>query len=154
MGSFHSLRRRAATLLVSATPVNSALRAAARLRRRALVLIYHRVGPPLPADCEVVPSVPVDVFKMHLHALRELVDLVPLDRIVSAGPETGSLGSGSRPAVALTFDDDLPSHVQYALPVLRELGVPATFFLSGRALHGLGPYWFQSLEALFVARGP
>ena len=38
-------------------------------------------------------------------------------------------------------------------PMLRELGVPAAFFLSGRALHGLGAYWFQHLEALLVAHG-
>ena len=154
MWSSRSFPRRAATLLIASTPINNVLTAAARLRGRALVLIYHRVGPPLPAGCEVLPSVAIDVFRSHLHALRELVDLVPLDVIVRAGSGGLPLGSGRRPAVALTFDDDLASHVQYALPVLRELGIPATFFLSGRALHGLGPYWFQWLEALLVARGP
>jgi peptidoglycan/xylan/chitin deacetylase (PgdA/CDA1 family) len=33
------------------------------------------------------------------------------------------------------------------------MGVRAAFFLSGRALHGLGPYWFQQLEALLDAHG-
>ena len=154
MGPFRSLPRRAATRLIGSTPVNSLIRAAARLRGRALILIYHRIGPPLPGDCEVVPSVPVDVFRTHLRALRELVDLVPIDFVASGDTRAGLLGSGARPAVALTFDDDLPSHVGYALPILHELGIRATFFLSGRALHGLGPYWFQSLESLFVARGP
>lgn len=154
MWPFRSLPRRAATLLIASTPVNYVVRGAARLRGRALVLIYHRVGPPLPAGCEVVPSVAIDVFTSHLHALRELVDVVPLEVIVRAGTEALPPSSGLRPAVALTFDDDLPSHVRYALPILRELGIPATFFVSGRALHGLGPYWFQWLEALLVARGP
>jgi len=31
--------------------------------------------------------------------------------------------------------------------------VPAAFFLSGRALSGLGAYWFQDLEALLLAHG-
>ena len=80
MWSFRSLPRRAATLLIASPPVNYVVRGAARLRGRALVLIYHRVGPPLPAGCEVVPSVTIDMFRSHLHALRELVDLVPLER--------------------------------------------------------------------------
>jgi peptidoglycan/xylan/chitin deacetylase (PgdA/CDA1 family) len=49
---------------------------------------------------------------------------------------------------ALTFDDDYLTHVEQALPVLQALVVPATFFLSGRALHGLGSYWFEVLERL------
>ena len=44
-------------------------------------------------------------------------------------------GHRKRPAVALTFDDDLPSHAEYALPVLREVGVPAAFFLTDGHLH-------------------
>ena len=39
------------------------------------------------------------------------------------------------------------------LPVLRDAGVPAAFFLSGRALHGLGGYWFERLEALVLQQG-
>jgi peptidoglycan/xylan/chitin deacetylase (PgdA/CDA1 family) len=139
---------------MASTPVNSVVRGAARLRGRALVLIYHRVGPPLPAGCGIVPTVAIDTFRSHLHALRELVELVPLERIVSGDAGALRLGSGSRPPVAVTFDDDLPSHVEHALPILRELGIPATFFLSGRSLHGLGPYWFQWLETLLMTRGP
>jgi peptidoglycan/xylan/chitin deacetylase (PgdA/CDA1 family) len=37
--------------------------------------------------------------------------------------------------------------------VLRALGVHGTFFLSGRSLHGLGPYWFEVLERLVEQRG-
>lgn len=154
MWSLRSLPRRAATLLMASTPVNYVVRGAARLRGRALVLIYHRIGPPLPAGCEIVPTVAIDTFRSHLHALRELVEFVPLERLVSADAESLPFGFGSRPPVAVTFDDDLPSHVEHALPILRELGIPATFFLSGRSLHGLGPYWFQWLEALLVKRGP
>jgi peptidoglycan/xylan/chitin deacetylase (PgdA/CDA1 family) len=154
MWSLRSLPRRAAALLIASTPVNYVVRGAARLRGRALILIYHRVGPPLPAGCEIVPTVAIDTFRHHLHTLRELVDFVPLERIISADAGALPLGSGARPPVAVTFDDDLPSHVQHALPILRELGIPATFFLSGRALHGLGPYWFQWLETLLVNRGP
>jgi len=143
------LRRSAATLL-GVRGVNRAVRAVAAARGHALVLVYHRLGPPRPAGTQVVPSVPVDHFRAQLHALGELVDFVPLDAVVNG---TGHHDSGRRPAVAVTFDDDLPSHVDQALPLLRESSVPATFFLSGRALQGRGPYWFQHLEILLDAHG-
>jgi peptidoglycan/xylan/chitin deacetylase (PgdA/CDA1 family) len=90
----------------------------------------------------------VDVFRSQLQALCDVVDLVTIDEIL-APPD----GDRKRPAVALTFDDDLTSHAAYALPALREVGVPAAFFLSGRVLQGLGSYWFQQLEALLIAYG-
>jgi peptidoglycan/xylan/chitin deacetylase (PgdA/CDA1 family) len=146
------LARRVATTLLRSSVVNRAVRVLARARGHRLVLVYHRIGPPVPPGCEIVPSVPVDVFRMQLQALGEIYDLVPLDEILRED-RSHEAAPRKRAAVAVTFDDDLPSHAEHALPVLRELGVPATFFLSGRALHGLGPYWFQQLEAVLIAYG-
>ena len=145
-----SLARRVANTLLRSSTVSGGVRALARVRGHRLVLVYHRLGPSAPPGCAVVPSVPVDVFRAQLQALCEVVDLVTIDEVLAFDSRAGDR---KRPAVALTFDDDLPSHVEHALPVLRELGVPAAFFLSGRLLHGLGPYWFQQLEALLVAHG-
>jgi peptidoglycan/xylan/chitin deacetylase (PgdA/CDA1 family) len=147
------LARRAATRVLRSRAVSGALRALACARGHRLVLVYHRVGAPVPPDCEIVSSVPVDVFRGHLQALGEFVKLVTLDEVLTDDGWRSSNLDGRRPAVAVTFDDDLPSHTTDALPVLRELNVPSTFFLSGRSGHGLGPYWFQQLEALLVARG-
>jgi peptidoglycan/xylan/chitin deacetylase (PgdA/CDA1 family) len=139
--------------LRSAT-VNGAVRALARLRGNDLVLVYHRVGPFAPHGCEVVPAVPPNVFRSQLQALGETVELVTLDTLLAQnGDRRGARAEVRRPRVAVTFDDDLPSHAEETLPILRELRVPATFFLSGRALHGRGAYWFQHLEALLVAHG-
>ena len=145
-----SLVRRAAHTLLRSSTVSGAVRALARVRGHRLVLVYHRLGPSPPPGCAVVPSIPVDVFRVQLQALGEVVDFVTIDEVLSFDSRAGYR---KRPAVALTFDDDLPSHVEHALPVLREFSVPAAFFLSGRFLHGLGSYWFQQLEALFVAHG-
>lgn len=38
---------------------------------------------------------------------------------------------GKRSAIALTYDDSLPSQLQYALPALNEAGLKGTFFLTG-----------------------
>ena len=44
--------------------------------------------------------------------------------------------------VALTFDDDLPSHREHAAPVLARHGAPATAFLCDAD----GPFWWQLLQ--------
>lgn len=146
------LAKRAAMRMLGCSVVSRALRALARARGHRLVLVYHRVGAPAPLGCEIVPSVTVDVFRAHLQALGDVVELVTLDAILAEGGRVAGADAG-RPAVAVTFDDDLPSHQADALPLLRAAGVPAAFFLSGRALHGKGPYWFQWLEALIAAHG-
>ena len=82
-----------------------------------------------------------------MEALLALGDVVPLDELIVDR-------RSERPRFALTFDDDYASHVRHVLPVLRELEVPGTFFLSGRSLHGLGPYWWEVLEAGMRRDGP
>jgi peptidoglycan/xylan/chitin deacetylase (PgdA/CDA1 family) len=148
----NGLARRVGTLLLRSSGLSGALRTLAAYRGRRLVLVYHRLSPEAGSANEVIPTVPVDVFRQQLRTIREAVDLVTLDELLAERRRAGAIIQ-HRPAVAITFDDDLPSHCQYALPVLRELDVPATFFLSGRTLHGLGPYCFQELEALLIAHG-
>jgi peptidoglycan/xylan/chitin deacetylase (PgdA/CDA1 family) len=86
-------------------------------------------------------------LRAQLEALAELGDVVDLPRLLDPP------ASRRRPRFAVTFDDDYPHHTAHALPVLRDVGAPGTFFLSGRALHGLGPYWWERLEALVAADG-
>ena len=113
------------------------LRAAAR-RGRSLVVCYHTIAPHRHGEQIIEPIAP-ELFAAQLRALQQAGDIVPLADILTRGPN-------ARPAFAVTLDDDDPSHVRYALPVLRELGVHATFFLSARSLHGLGAYWWTRLQ--------
>jgi peptidoglycan/xylan/chitin deacetylase (PgdA/CDA1 family) len=106
----------------------------------ALALVYHRVRPkPMQAN-EVVPCVPVEQFRRQVEALMAMGEIVQLEDLITSR-------RSRRPRFALTFDDDYATHFRDVLPVLRGLRVPATFFLSGRSLHGLGPYWWEILEA-------
>jgi peptidoglycan/xylan/chitin deacetylase (PgdA/CDA1 family) len=117
-------------------------------RGHGLVLVYHRVrAEGDQGQLEVVPSLERGLFRAQLVALADLGDIVDLPGLLDPP------ANRRRPRFALTFDDDYPHHAAHALPVLRELGVPGTFFLSGRALRGLGSYWWQSLEALVAAEG-
>jgi peptidoglycan/xylan/chitin deacetylase (PgdA/CDA1 family) len=128
-------------------PVAEAVRRINALRGRSLVLVYHRLTDEDRLTAGVVPSIPSDLFRKHAGALGDVGTVVPLPTLVHDGRRAG------RPRFALTFDDDLSTHVERALPILTELALPATFFLSGRSLHGLGPYWFEILEDLIDRRG-
>jgi peptidoglycan/xylan/chitin deacetylase (PgdA/CDA1 family) len=123
----------------------------ARARGRALVLVYHRVAPDGPAPHEVVRSLPSALFERQLRTLRQIGDIVPLSHLPAALARGNSDGNG--PYFAITFDDDHPGHRQHALAMLDAVGAHATFFLSGRAIHGLGPYWWSLIEESIRLRG-
>lgn len=123
-----------------------ALRFAAH-RGRSLVLLYHRVLPDGIAPGAIVPAVSVTLFREQVEALLQLGDIVALKDLLVAAPPT------SRPRFALTFDDDHAGYVRTVLPTLQALGVTATFFLSGRTLRGLAPYWWANVEGSLRTRG-
>ncbi len=117
------------------------------IRGRGLILLYHRVLPRPPRPTDVVPAVTEEALKAHIDAIAEIAEIVPLVTLLSPARD------GRRVRVAFTFDDDDPAHIEHALPILRRAGVPATFFLSGRALSGLPPYWWVRLEEALAAQG-
>ncbi|OLC82301.1 MAG: hypothetical protein AUJ01_16720 [Acidobacteria bacterium 13_1_40CM_3_65_5] len=135
----HGVKTAALSVLRHRVGLRNTLLHAAAERGRCLVLCYHRVAPDSGRP-QVVEPIPPARFAEQMRALKEAGDIVSLSRVLSFPV------SYRRPAFAVTFDDDDPSHVRYALPILRELGISATFLLSGRSLHGLGPYWWTLLE--------
>jgi peptidoglycan/xylan/chitin deacetylase (PgdA/CDA1 family) len=128
----------------------------AAARRRALILVYHRVateGESSTSSPEaIVPVVTPTLLRQHLEALSTVGDFVPLAQIV-AGRVNAVTRRSSRIQFGLTFDDDEPSHTAHVAPLLRGLGIPATFFLCGRALNGLGAPWWIRLEARIASQG-
>jgi peptidoglycan/xylan/chitin deacetylase (PgdA/CDA1 family) len=139
--------RRLASGALRVRAVNQAARGIAAARGRSLVLVYHRVAPDGSAPSLLVPSIPETLFARQIQALGELGEIVPLAELLSPRRRTG------RCRFALTFDDDYRTHAESVLPVLSGLGIHGTFFVSGRSLHGLGPYWFEVLEWLLEQRG-
>jgi peptidoglycan/xylan/chitin deacetylase (PgdA/CDA1 family) len=67
-------------------------------------------------------------------------------RLAELQAEAGRRRRGQRVPVAVTFDDDLSSHVRIAAPELRAAGVPATFFLTGATLGGPREFWWGSVQ--------
>jgi peptidoglycan/xylan/chitin deacetylase (PgdA/CDA1 family) len=128
--------------------IGEAVRRIGAARGHSLVLVYHRVGPCRDGREQIVPCIPVSLFRRHVEILKQLGEVVALEDLLEA--KTGR----RRVCFALTFDDDYATHFTHVLPTLREFEVTATFFLSGRALHGLGSYWFERLEDLIQMQGP
>ena len=148
MGGVRSPLRRLAAGALRTRAVNQAARSIAAARGRSLVLVYHRVAPDGSKPSTLVPTIPETLFVRQVQALGELGEIVPLAELL--GPRHPT----RRCRFALTFDDDYRTHAESVLPLLGGLGVHGTFFLSGRSLHGLGPYWFEVLEWLIDTRGP
>jgi peptidoglycan/xylan/chitin deacetylase (PgdA/CDA1 family) len=135
-----ALARRAGTPAAGA--VIELLRASGR--RGGLAVVYHglatRSGDPAR---ELVPPHGLDLVESQLRFLARHF------RIVDAADLPDSVAARSRgepfPA-AVTFDDDLESHVRLALPLLRRHGIRATFFLTGATLKAPYSFWWQTLE--------
>jgi peptidoglycan/xylan/chitin deacetylase (PgdA/CDA1 family) len=121
--------------------------AAAAIRGRRLVFVFHRITRDGERSSGIVPAVPQEVFRRQLEEILEVGDIVPLTSMLEDAP------GRVRPRFALTFDDDYLSHYEVALPILRERELTATFFVAGRSLQGLGPLWFEVLDALVLSRG-
>jgi peptidoglycan/xylan/chitin deacetylase (PgdA/CDA1 family) len=113
-------------------------------RRAGLVLVYHglaeRSGDPAR---ELVPAHAVTLFEAHVRLLRSRYRIVPADQLPAA---VAARRRGNRFPVAITFDDDLASHVELAAPVLGRLGAPATFFLTGATLELPVSFWWEQLQ--------
>jgi peptidoglycan/xylan/chitin deacetylase (PgdA/CDA1 family) len=115
------------------------------------VILYHRVDdPPGDPGRHISPSLGTHLFEAQLKWLRDRFDMIPACDLL-ARVERGS--RRGRIPVAVTFDDDLASHRRFAMPILQDLSIPATFFLNGSSLDRPSAYWWERLEraALQVA---
>jgi peptidoglycan/xylan/chitin deacetylase (PgdA/CDA1 family) len=92
-----------------------------------LVLMYHRIGTPADAPYYApIWSASPATFREQMTRLRGTFHVVTLDEAVSLA------GSGfpvKEPTALVTFDDGYRDNFETALPILRELEVPAAFFL-------------------------
>src|SRR6476646_10734443 len=88
------------------------------------ILIYHRVL------AESDPMFPADLtgpqFEEQMQAIKEHCRPVRL----LDGVEELRRGRVDPRSVAITFDDGYADNSTIALPILKRLGVPATFFVS------------------------
>ncbi len=111
-----------------------------------VILRYHSVGEPADVDRYLDPrlSIPPDRFREQVRLLAARYVPVTMEDVpaILAGERRGG------PFVALTFDDGYRDNHDVALPILREEGVPATFYVTTSPLLGRSPFWISELWRL------
>ncbi len=96
------------------------------------VLYYHRVGPFAPG-AERKMNVEPDRFRDQMKHLVRKYRVVTLDEVLAG--VTGRVA-------AVTFDDGYRDLMTHAVPVLRDLRIPATFFIVAGAV-GAKDGWYK-----------
>jgi peptidoglycan/xylan/chitin deacetylase (PgdA/CDA1 family) len=99
------------------------------------IVAYHRVT----TDRDELAVTPA-AFRAQMEALlRSGAEPAPLDEALEMLRE--------RPAgryACVTFDDGYHDNLDHAIPVLRHLGIPATFFIPTGIIGGAArPYWYE-----------
>jgi peptidoglycan/xylan/chitin deacetylase (PgdA/CDA1 family) len=136
------------TLVSLAQPVVAAAR---RSRNRLLnlidtavvVLVYHRVTT-LSSDPQLLAVSPEN-FRAQMKYLKDRFPLVRFE---------DDWSRVKRPSIAVTFDDGYADNVLEALPILEEVGAPATFFVSTGNLNAINEYWWDELERIIMEDRP
>jgi peptidoglycan/xylan/chitin deacetylase (PgdA/CDA1 family) len=136
------------------TVIDPARKALAALHRYAgrrrpvdvgLILMYHVLAP-IAGDPrrELVPALSTEVFRHQLRHVARHYAPVELRHLRDRMAER----RWNEPIpTAITFDDDLRSHLDIAAPLLAAHGLPATFFVGGCGPAGAWRYWWQYLDA-------
>ncbi len=114
--------------------------------QRLSVLVYHRV---LSAPDPLRPGEPtVEEFEARMRWLASNYNVMPLIEAVR-GVRANRL---PKRALSITFDDGYADNHDLALPVLRKLGLPATFFVTTGYLDGGCMFNDVVIEAVRRAR--
>jgi peptidoglycan/xylan/chitin deacetylase (PgdA/CDA1 family) len=113
-----------------------------RFSRRYQILTYHKVS------SEIHPFFgPTDPtsFENQMRFLKEYYNVLPLVEIV----ERCRHGDLPARAVAITFDDGYRDNYDYAFPILKKYGLPATVFAATGALGGGQTLWHDRIFDAF-----
>lgn len=116
-------------------------------KQHVSILTYHRVLPEVDYMRPLEPT--VSDFEWQMELLSQHFNPLPLSDAL-AMLEYGELPER---AVCVTFDDGYANNEEFALPILRQFGIPATVFVATDFLNG-GRMWNDSvIEVLRIAEG-
>ena len=113
-------------------------------RPSGLILAYHRVAR-LASDPWAIAVSP-EHFIEHLEILHRECTPMSLERCVLLAAEDKLPPR----AVAVTFDDGYADNLHEALPCLHRYGIPASVFVTARAVGSVNEFWWDELERLLL----
>jgi len=116
------------------------------------ILMYHRVVARVPGIAVPTNNVSPDRLRRQLTGLLARgFESWPLTKLVDAHRASRTVPSN---VFAVTFDDGYENNFTHALPILRELNVPATIFLSTKYLDSDQRFPFDDWSASGTNQAP
>ncbi|GGA40504.1 polysaccharide deacetylase family protein [Dyella nitratireducens] len=155
-GRASGIRGRMAELCYSTGALHPLQRVRSWWQKDLRILAYHRVMPLPDAatfdfDLELISTTPERFRAQMLHVKQHFVPLRLSD--IAAALNTGATLPPD--AVAITFDDGYDDNYRIAYPILRELNIPATFFVSTGHIDTGKPFGYDWLvHMILLTRAP
>lgn len=106
---------------------------------RVCVIFYHRVNELLFDQHHLCVS-PAN-FEQHMRCLKKNYNILRFEE---------DWRDTDRDSVVVTFDDGYLDNYENAVPILNELEIPATVFVSSSCLKGDREFWWDELETILL----
>ena len=102
------------------------------------IVMYHGVS--LESDVRFNNRFcPVVDFRNELHYFQKNFEILTVKEIFKSRP-------GKKKQIAITFDDGYKNNFDYALPLLEELKIPASFYITGLNPHQIQAIWSDVVD--------
>jgi peptidoglycan/xylan/chitin deacetylase (PgdA/CDA1 family) len=106
----------------------------------AVILCYHRFKNDKAAV--IPPKLYVKSFQRQLLHLKKWYDVITLDQLIQNIKERNGF---SKPTVVITIDDGFQDNYDVAFPILRQLNLPATIFLTSGLVGTQSSPWIDEI---------
>ena len=104
------------------------------------ILNYHKISPDNNSSKENDElSVSESKFRQQLIFLKKNYNLVSLNNLIN-------FEKSNKFNICITFDDGYKDNLTYALPILKELNVPATIYFVTKFFENEFSIWWRELE--------
>ncbi|WP_417536946.1 polysaccharide deacetylase family protein [Methylophaga sp.] len=112
-------------------------------RNHPRILMYHRISP------DGAPgTISVKQFREQMKLIKKSFNPIFLSELI----ELHEQGITPKHAVAVTFDDGYSDFGDYAFPVIQEMGVPATLFITTGFVSGDVWLWPDKIKYLILKK--
>lgn len=112
------------------------------LRRALPVFMFHRVLPDQAACYDPEMNTPPEGMDQFLAGVKESFEVLPLEACLRVKLSRDKV---RKPVCAITFDDGWQDNFEFAYPLLKKHGVPATIFLASGFIGTRRRFWQERL---------